>query len=97
VFWKFASDSSESDAGEAPKAGSHLLFTRGYSVFNAAQVDGYMPKTETEMPMLARVAQADAFFAAIGATVRHGAIAGMWPTHHVHNLSLAPWPKGEQC
>src|ERR1700676_5095395 len=39
VFWKFAGVSSETDNGDQPKAnGSRLLFTRGYSVFNAAQV-----------------------------------------------------------
>jgi len=41
VFWKFASEDAAHEDGETPKArGSHLLFTRGYSVFNAAQVDG---------------------------------------------------------
>ena len=43
VFWKFAHESGESqDDGEQQHANtSRLLFTRGYSVFNAAQVDGY--------------------------------------------------------
>src|ERR1041385_7951804 len=43
VFWKFANAAAETDdSDETPKAGgSRLLFTRGYSVFNAAQVDGY--------------------------------------------------------
>src|SRR5580700_1049471 len=49
VFWKFANDSSETDDGETAKSGSHLLFTRGYSVFNAAQVDGYTPKTDADV------------------------------------------------
>ena len=51
VFWKFAHDAAETDSGdgdESPKSGSRLLFTRGYSVFNAAQVDGYTPKAEPE-------------------------------------------------
>jgi antirestriction protein ArdC len=73
VFWKFAHDSAESDDGEAPKAsGSHLLFTRGYSVFNAAQVDGYTPKPDAERSLLGRIAQAEEFFSAVGADVRHG-------------------------
>src|ERR1041385_1183797 len=43
VFWKFANASSESQDGDesTPATSSRLLFTRGYSVFNAAQVDGY--------------------------------------------------------
>src|SRR4026209_1583138 len=37
VFWKFAHDSAESQEGSDQTAcGSRLLFTRGYSVFNAA-------------------------------------------------------------
>ena len=50
VFWKFAHDSGESQDGgqETPAGRSRLLFTRGYSVFNAAQVDGYTPKVDAE-------------------------------------------------
>ena len=74
VFWKFANGSAESDdSDETPKAGgSRLLFTRGYSVFNAAQVDGYAPKVELDRPVIERIEQADAFFKSVGATVRHG-------------------------
>ena len=72
VFWKFAHDSAETDDGETHKSGSRLLFTRGYSVFNAAQVDGYTPKPDAETPMPERITHADAFFARIGASVRHG-------------------------
>src|SRR6202051_4652867 len=72
VFWKFANSATETDDGESPKSGSRLLFTRGYSVFNAAQVDGYTPKADPDMPMPERVERADTFFQAIGANVRHG-------------------------
>jgi antirestriction protein ArdC len=73
VFWKFANSAAETDDGESPKAnGSRLLFTRGYSVFNAAQVDGYAPMAEPGVPMLERIEQADTFFRSVGATVRHG-------------------------
>jgi antirestriction protein ArdC len=73
VSWKFANDSSETEDGEeTTKSGSHLLFTRGYSVFNAAQVDGYTPKADADRSMPERIAHADAFFGSIGATVRHG-------------------------
>ena len=41
---------------------SRLLFTRGYSVFNAAQVDGYTPKVDADTPMPERIAHAEAFF-----------------------------------
>jgi antirestriction protein ArdC len=73
VFWKFANDSTESqDDGEHSASNSRLVFTRGYAVFNSAQVDGYTPKTEPSMPMPERIQRADAFFQSIGATVRHG-------------------------
>lgn len=73
VFWKFANDAAESQDDDAESAGrSRLLFTRGYSVFNAAQVDGYMPRAEAEATMPERIAHAEAFFGAIGADLRHG-------------------------
>ena len=74
VFWKFANTAQESqdDSSETPASGSRLLFTRGYAVFNAAQVDGYAPKTEAEQTMQDRIARADAFFQTIGADVVHG-------------------------
>lgn len=73
VFWKFANDREESqDWEEHPLQGSRLLFARAYSVFNAAQVDGYTAKPEAEPPMLERIEHAERFFHAIGADVRHG-------------------------
>jgi antirestriction protein ArdC len=73
VFWKFAHESAESQDDGAEAAGrSRLLFTRGYSVFNAAQVDGYTPKQDADVPMPERIAHAEAFFQAIGADLRHG-------------------------
>jgi antirestriction protein ArdC len=73
VFWKFANSTESQDDGEEHQvSSSRLLFTRGYSVFNAAQVDGYTPKPDPDMPMLDRIAVADGFFQAIGAEVRHG-------------------------
>jgi antirestriction protein ArdC len=73
VFWKFANDSGESqdDGAESSAGRSRLLFTRGYSVFNAAQVDGYTPKADTNITMPERIAHAEAFFGAIGANVQH--------------------------
>src|SRR5438128_2130366 len=54
VFWKFANASTETQDGEETPAASssRLLFTRGYPVFNAAQVDGYTPKAEPEATKL---------------------------------------------
>ena len=73
VFWKFAHDSGESqDDGSEGVGRSRLLFTRGYSVFNAAQVDGYTPRADADTSTPERIAQADVFFSSIGADLRHG-------------------------
>jgi antirestriction protein ArdC len=74
VFWKFANNAGESqdDGSETPASGSRLLFTRGYSVFNAAQVDGYNPPADADADMPERIAHAEAFFSGIGADLRHG-------------------------
>jgi len=72
VFWKFANNAAETDDGEdTPRAGSRLLFTRGYSVFNAAQVDGYTAKADDETPIEQRIQTAEVFFARINARVTH--------------------------
>src|SRR4051812_39435924 len=57
VFWKFANDAQESqeDSDEHSTSGSHLLFARAYSVFNAQQVDGYSAKVEPETTLLERI------------------------------------------
>jgi antirestriction protein ArdC len=74
VLWKFASGTTENQDGEGdqPATGSRLLFTRGYSVFNAAQVDGYSPKAEPDATIPERIERAEAWFQGIGADVRNG-------------------------
>jgi antirestriction protein ArdC len=85
VFWKFANNTeTQEDGNEQLPSGSHLVFTRGYSVFNAAQVDGYSPKAEREMPTLDRIARAEAFFSGIGADVRHGGNQAYYTTSDDH-------------
>ncbi len=72
VFWKFANNAAETDGGDdTPRSGSRLLFTRGYSVFNAAQVDGYTPKPEAERPIEQRIESAEQFFSRINARLVH--------------------------
>ena len=72
VFWKFANSTESEDSEDSPKSGSRLLFTRGYSVFNAAQVDGYTAKAEPDVPMPERIERAEQFFRGVGADLRHG-------------------------
>lgn len=73
VFWKFANEGDELQEGDDyPQCASRLLFARVYSVFNAAQVDGYTPKVESEPTMLERIEGAEAFFSAVGANLKYG-------------------------
>jgi antirestriction protein ArdC len=93
VFWKFANNAQEDQNGEDEhlSTGSRLLFTRGYSVFNAAQVDGYTPKPEPEIPMLERIQLADACFQSIGADVRHGGNRAYYSPVSDH-IQMPPFP-----
>lgn len=70
VFWKFV-DASESES-EPDEKREKLAFARGYSVFNAAQVDGYMPKVEAQPSIENRIESAEQFFSRIDARVVHG-------------------------
>ena len=70
VFWKFANNTAETD-DDTPKSGSRLLFTRGYSVFNAAQVEGYKPKLDADTPIEQRIESAEQFFSRINTRVVH--------------------------
>jgi antirestriction protein ArdC len=53
-----------------------IAFMKGYTVFNAEQIDGlpeqYRPAPTVPSPMLERIAEAERFFTATGANVRHG-------------------------
>lgn len=71
VFWKFANSAESQDDDDTPER-SRFCFARAYSVFNAAQVDGYTPKVEDPETEPERIAEADDFFSGVGATVRHG-------------------------
>jgi len=70
VFWKFANDAADAQDDEQASR-SRLLFTRGYSVFNAAQVDGYTAKTDADTPIEQRIETAEQFFRSINARVVH--------------------------
>ena len=73
VFWKFAdAESEDNDNPTADEASRRLVLARGYSVFNAAQVDGFVPPEVAERPVAERIACAEQFFAGLGATIQHG-------------------------
>ena len=69
VFYKeiTVANAAEADAGDCETEQRRLA--RGYWVFAAEQVDGYRPATALPPNPIARVAAAEAFFAATGAKV----------------------------
>jgi antirestriction protein ArdC len=91
VFWKFANNASETEDGETPTSGSRLLFTRGYAVFNAGQVDGYTPRVEPTTPMPERIERAEAWFQTIGADVRNGGNRAYYSPGSDH-IQIPPFP-----
>ncbi len=73
VFWKFVDGKEELEREETEQGGNkRFALARGYSVFNAAQVDGYKPKELPPSDKKQRIENAERFFAALGADVRHG-------------------------
>ena len=73
VFWKI-NDKDEQGGAEngAEDDRWSRVFARGYSVFNAAQVDGYAAPALPVLPDAGRIEHAETFFAATSIEVRHG-------------------------
>jgi antirestriction protein ArdC len=72
VFWNISDHEQDEDAEEAEGGRRSRVFARGYSVFNAAQVDGYEAPPLPVLPQVERIERAEAFFAATGIKVQHG-------------------------
>ncbi len=72
VLWKQvrgSEDDGDDGAENAPRA---RLFARAFSVFNVAQVNGYEPPAIPLLPESERLANADAFVAALGIPIVRG-------------------------
>lgn len=67
---------TEQDAGTGEDVEREIPFMKGYTVFNAEQVDGlpahFYALQEAALDPLARIDRAEAFFAATGVDIRHG-------------------------
>ena len=67
---------SETDPETGEEQARDIHYMKGYSVFNTAQIDGlpahYYAAPAPLAPRFERIAHAEAFFAATGATIRHG-------------------------
>ncbi len=74
VFWKIneGRESEESSDSAEDDGTRRSVLARGYAVFNAEQVDGYEVPPTPPRPEIDRVQEAEAFFAALGAEIKHG-------------------------
>jgi antirestriction protein ArdC len=72
VFWKINDREQDADDAAAEDTARRRIVARGYSVFNAAQVDGYAAPAMPVLPEMQRIERAERWFAALGATVREG-------------------------
>lgn len=74
VFAERVAKTETSDQGEEVER--EIAFMKGYTVFNVEQIEGlpahYYPKAEPRGDPLKLIESAEAFFAATGATFRHG-------------------------
>jgi antirestriction protein ArdC len=71
---KITRTETHSTSGEESEREFHYM--KGYTVFNVEQIDGlpehYYAKPALRLEPLPRIARAEAFFAALGAEIRHG-------------------------
>lgn len=78
VFWKITDRDDEGDDSTDDQDDvrtGRRFFAKGYSVFNAAQVDGYEAPALPKLPAAQRIEHADGFFSALRASIQHG---GNW-------------------
>lgn len=73
----YASTITREEAGEEGEAQTREIpFMKGYTVFNVEQIEGlpahYHAKTEPRLNDQQRIENAESFFAALGADIRHG-------------------------
>lgn len=74
VFWKITERGEAQDGSEEQEdsRGGRRFFARGYSVFNAAQVEGFEVPSPALLPEAQRIERAETFFAGLGAAIQHG-------------------------
>lgn len=73
VLWKDLRRDRQANGDEDPEGhGRPRVFARGFAVFNADQVDGYVPTPRRLLPESERLASADAFIANLGVRTEFG-------------------------
>jgi antirestriction protein ArdC len=93
VFWKFDRSTdvqdASADADERNDRRASIL-ARGYHVFNAEQVDGFLLPPLPELPEVERNEAAERFFAKLGADIRHGGQRAFYSPAHDY-IQLPPF------
>ena len=76
VVYAEAITRNETDDKTGEEIEREIPFLKGYTVFNVEQIDGlpetYYAKAAPSLDPVARIERAETFFAALGATIRHG-------------------------
>jgi antirestriction protein ArdC len=79
---------AETDAVTGDSCEYAIPFMKGYTVFNVEQIDGlperFYAKAEPRTESVQRIARVETFFAATGATVRHGGNMAFYSVTHDH-------------
>jgi antirestriction protein ArdC len=77
---------TETDTDTGEESEHAIPFMKGYTVFNVEQIDGlpehYYAKPAPRGETMQRIAHAEKFFAATGATVRHGGTMAYYSVTH---------------
>lgn len=77
---------TETDTDTGEESERAIRFMKGYTVFNVEQIDGlpehYYAKPAPRSETVQRIAHAEKFFAATGATVRHGGAMAYYSVTH---------------
>jgi antirestriction protein ArdC len=77
---------TETDSGTGEDTEREIPFMKGYTVFNTEQIEGlpehFYPKPAPRSEPVRRIAWADAFFAATGATIQHGGTMALYSVTH---------------
>lgn len=72
MLWKQSSSPSNDDHGSDDERSGRRVFARAFTVFNVAQVDGYVIEAMEERTVPERFAHADAFIANVGVRTIYG-------------------------
>jgi antirestriction protein ArdC len=79
---------TETDAKTGEEAERAIPFMKGYTVFNVEQIEGlpehYYAKPAPRTETVQRIERAESFFAATGATIRHGGTTAFYSVTHDH-------------